>query len=158
MSQTFLTIQLWHPEIIWCFKKPTDNIISKAAYIASAQVRTNTGSAMSQSKHRWRRTISFLLKDLSPTFNVTNLFWPGITSIPCLQRLILCLENARGHKMVNFPTLSSWTYLQNILFFPLEIASDFLQHLKKTLLKLFSGVNLFRVGSSRHSLEKNSCM
>lgn len=34
----------------------------------------------------------------------------------------------------------------------------FLQHLKKTLLKLFSCLNLFRVGSPRHSLEKNACM
>lgn len=130
--------------------------------MASTHVRTNTGSAMSESKRRWRRTISFLLKDLSPTFNVTNLFLSGITSTPCLQRPILCLENARLHKMLNFPTLSSWLWscgnLQNILFFPLEIASDSLQHLKKTLLKLFSCVNLFRPGSPRHSLEKNACM
>lgn len=126
---TLYRLLLWHPEIILYFKKPTVNVISRAAYVARAQVRTNTDSATSEPKHRGRM-VSFLLKDLSKTFNVSYLFLAGITFIPCFKRLILCLENARLHKMVNFPTFSSWTYLRNILFFPLETATDFPQHFK----------------------------
>lgn len=111
----------------------------------------------------WRKRISFPLKDFFPTFYTTNLFLQGITFILCLQRLILSVENARWHKMINFPTVSSCKRIlldipREHFALPLRNCFRLSAVFKKILPKPFSCVNVSRVGSPRHSLEKDFCM